>query len=59
MIGGQVVPLFKGSWVPGLIEYTPSLTEWMLVVLALSVTFLIYAVGEKVFDLGGSPRSAP
>ncbi len=58
VIGGQVVPLFKGSWVPGLIEYTPSLTEWLLVVLSLSVTLLIYAVGEKMFNLGGSPRSA-
>ena len=58
VIGGQVVPLFKGSWVPGLIEYTPSLSEWMLVVLSLSVTLVIYAVGEKIFNLGGSPRSA-
>ena len=58
VVSGQVVPLFKGSWVPGLIEYTPSLSEWMLVVLSLYVTLLIYAVGEKMFNLGGSPRSA-
>jgi molybdopterin-containing oxidoreductase family membrane subunit len=58
VVGGQVVPLFKGNWVPGLIEYTPSLTEWMLMLLALSVSLVIYAVGEKMFDLGGAPRTS-
>jgi Ni/Fe-hydrogenase subunit HybB-like protein len=55
VIGGQLVPLFKGSWVPGLIDYVPSLTEWMLVLLAVSVTFAMYAIGEKMFNLSAAP----
>ena len=55
VIGGQVVPLFKGSWVPGFVRYTPSLTEWMLLLLALSVAFAVYAFGEKRFDLSATP----
>jgi len=55
VIGGQVVPLFKGAWVPDLIAYTPSLTEWMLALLALSLTFGIYALGEKMLNLSAAP----
>lgn len=55
VIGGQLVPMFKGSWSPGLIDYTPSLTEWMIALLALSAALAIYAVGEKRFNLGASP----
>jgi molybdopterin-containing oxidoreductase family membrane subunit len=55
VIGGQLVPMFKGSWVPGLIDYTPSFTEWMLVLLAVSVTFALYAIGEKMFNLSAEP----
>jgi molybdopterin-containing oxidoreductase family membrane subunit len=55
MVGGQVVPLFKGSWAPHFVDYTPSLTEWMLVLLALSITFGIYAFGERLFNLGAQP----
>lgn len=55
VIGGQLVPLLKGSWVPGLIDYTPSLTEWMLALLALSATFVIYGIGEKMFNLSAAP----
>lgn len=57
LVNGQIVPLFKGSWVLGLIDYTPSVTEWMLALLALSMTFAIYAVGEKMFNLDGSPAT--
>ncbi|MCA1803913.1 MAG: polysulfide reductase NrfD [Xanthomonadaceae bacterium] len=30
IIGGQLVPLFKGAWAPALLSYSPSPTEWML-----------------------------
>ena len=56
--GGQSVPLFKGSWVPGFVEYAPSFTEWMLTLLAVSIAFAIYAVGEKLFDLSATPRQS-
>lgn len=58
VVGGQVVPLFKGAWVPQFIDYTPSLTEWMLALLALSLTFGIYALGEKMFNLGAAPEKS-
>jgi molybdopterin-containing oxidoreductase family membrane subunit len=57
VIAGQMVPLFKGSWVPGLISYTPSLTEWMVALLGLAVNFAIYAFGEKQMDLSANPAS--
>lgn len=55
VIAGQMVPLFKGSWVPGLIQYVPSLTEWMVALLGLALNFAIYTFGEKQFDLSASP----
>jgi molybdopterin-containing oxidoreductase family membrane subunit len=64
MVSGQRVPLFKGAWMPGLAEYTPSLAEWMITLAAFSLVFFIYAAGEKLFNLaatpeGGSRASAP
>lgn len=56
IVGGQLVPLFKGSWVGGLIEYTPSMTEWMLVVASIAVTVTFYAVGEKAMNLADQPK---
>lgn len=50
VIGGQMVPLFKGSWVPGFIDYLPSFAEWMLTLLSLSIAFGAWAAGEKCFD---------
>jgi molybdopterin-containing oxidoreductase family membrane subunit len=58
VIGGQLVPLLKGSWVRGLIDYTPSTTEWMLALMALSLTFLVYALGERRLNLSAAPGSA-
>jgi Ni/Fe-hydrogenase subunit HybB-like protein len=58
VIGGQLVPMFKGTWVHGLIQYTPSLTEWMLALLAVSITFLVYAIGERRLDLAAEPATA-
>lgn len=55
MIDGQRVPMFKGSWIPGLIEYTPSLTEWAITLAVFALVFLIYAVGEKLFNLADTP----
>ena len=56
LISGQVVPMFKGSWVlGGLIEYTPSLTEWMIIVLALGIVLAGWAFGEKSFNLAAEP----
>lgn len=56
VIGGQLAPLFKGTWVPDLIAYTPSLTEWMLTLLAFSIAFFGWALGERLFKLEATPQ---
>lgn len=58
VIGGQLVPLFRGVAHPGFAQYTPTLTEWMLVVLAASVTLFIYGAGAWLLRLGDSPTEA-
>lgn len=55
VVGGQVVPVFKGAWISDFIEYTPSLTEWLIVVLAVSLCLAIYAFGEKKLRLAETP----
>ena len=55
VIGGQVVPLFQGTWVPDLIAYTPSVTEWALTIMGWSLAFLLYVLGEKFFNLSAMP----
>lgn len=55
VIGGQLAPLFKGAWASGLAPYTPSLTEWMLTLLAVSLAFGLWAFGEKRLDLAARP----
>jgi Ni/Fe-hydrogenase subunit HybB-like protein len=56
IIGGQLMPLFKGSWVPGLINYTPSVTEWMLTVMAFGIVLAGWAFGEKSLNLAAAPK---
>jgi molybdopterin-containing oxidoreductase family membrane subunit len=56
VIGGQLVPLFKGSWVPGMISYSPSITEWMLTVMAFGIVLAGWAFGEKSFNLSDAPK---
>ena len=51
IIGGQLVPLFKGSWAPELLSYTPSLTEWMLLAMAIFLANVVNAWGERQFNL--------
>ena len=56
VVSGQVVPMFKGAWASGLAEYVPSLTEWMIAVLAFAIVFAFYGLGEKLFNLAANPR---
>lgn len=51
IIGGQLVPLFKGSWAPELLDYTPSFTEWMLLGMATFLANMLLAWGERQFNL--------
>lgn len=54
VIGGQMVPSFKGSWVHGLLEYVPSLTEWAVLATAVFLANVVNAAGEKKLALGAS-----
>jgi molybdopterin-containing oxidoreductase family membrane subunit len=57
IVSGQMVPVFKGTWVPGLIEYTPSLTEWMVTLIGISLVFVLYTLGERLLSLGDYPTA--
>lgn len=57
VVGGQLVPLFKGAWQADLISYTPSMTEIGIVVLAVSVGILLYAFGDKKLSLSATPSN--
>jgi molybdopterin-containing oxidoreductase family membrane subunit len=52
IIGGQLVPMFKGAWAPDLLSYMPSPTEWLLLLLAILVSNAINAFGELTLGLG-------
>lgn len=58
VIGGQIVPMFKGNWTSSLIAYTPSLTEWALTAFGFAIALGLYALGEKVFRLSDVPAAA-
>lgn len=53
VVGGQMVALLKGSWAHGLLQYTPSLTEWAVLAASVFLANVVNAVGEKRFALGG------
>lgn len=58
IIGGQLVPMFKGQWTNSLIAYTPSATEWAMLVLGFGIALAGYALGERLFRLHAVPASA-
>ncbi|MCS7268944.1 MAG: polysulfide reductase NrfD [Geminicoccaceae bacterium] len=47
MINGQLVPPFKGSWAPPLLEYAPSQLEWVLLFVGIFLANTIYAALES------------
>lgn len=56
VIGGQMVALFKGSWSHGLLNYTPSLTEWAVLASAVFLANVVNALGEKRLSLDGGAQ---
>ncbi|MGF1608695.1 MAG: NrfD/PsrC family molybdoenzyme membrane anchor subunit [Kiloniellales bacterium] len=46
IIGGQMVPLFKGSWAPDLLSYAPSLTEWVLLLVGIFLANTVFWFSE-------------
>ena len=59
VVGGQVVPLFKGTWERDLVAYVPSPTEWVLTVMGIALVFALYALGERLFNLSDMPQEEP
>ncbi|WIM06406.1 MAG: polysulfide reductase NrfD [Candidatus Nitricoxidivorans perseverans] len=55
VVGGQLIPMFKGAWFDDLTPYTPSMTEIGVVLLAISVGILLYAFGDKKLNLSDVP----
>jgi molybdopterin-containing oxidoreductase family membrane subunit len=55
VISGQLVPLFKGQSKPDLIAYAPSVTEWLVVALSVSVALLIYVAATMAYRLSELP----
>jgi len=55
VVGGQLVPMFKGAWYDDLLMYAPSMTEWGVVILAAAIGLLLYAFGEKKLNLADAP----
>ncbi len=58
VVGGQVIPLFKGTWAWDIAQYTPSAAEWSLTIMGAAMIFVLYVLGEKMFDLSDSPSDA-
>lgn len=54
VLGGQLVPLFKGSWAHGLLTYTPSFTEWAVLATAVFLANVVNALGERRLNLSAS-----
>jgi molybdopterin-containing oxidoreductase family membrane subunit len=50
--------MFKGQWTNSLIAYSPSATEWAMLVLGLGIALAGYALGERLFRLHAVPTSA-
>ena len=46
IIGGQMVPLFKGSWAPDLLSYAPSPTEWALLLVGVFLANVLFWFSE-------------
>lgn len=58
IIGGQLVPMFKGNWTNSLTPYVPSITEWALTLFGVAISLGLYALGEKLFNLSATPPAA-
>jgi Ni/Fe-hydrogenase subunit HybB-like protein len=58
VVGGQVIPLFKGTWEWDILSYTPSATEWSLTIMGSAMLFTLWVLGERLLNLSAMPPSA-
>lgn len=59
IIGGQLVPLFKGAWAPPLLSYLPSPTEWLMLLVAIFLSNTFNALGELTLGLDRDGQPSP
>ncbi len=52
IVGGQLVPLWKGSWIPALVEYSPNSVEWGMFLIGVFLAITVYAAGDRFFNTG-------
>jgi molybdopterin-containing oxidoreductase family membrane subunit len=59
ILGGQLVPMFKGAWAPALLSYVPSPTEWLMLLVAIFLSNTFNALGELFLGLSreGNPSA--
>jgi Ni/Fe-hydrogenase subunit HybB-like protein len=59
ILGGQLVPMFKGAWAPALLSYVPSPTEWLMLLVAIFLSNTFNALGELFLGLSseGDPSA--
>ncbi|ABM61149.1 NrfD/PsrC family molybdoenzyme membrane anchor subunit [Halorhodospira halophila] len=55
-IGGQMVPLLKGTWIPGFIEYSPNAVEWGIVLVGVFTALIFYGLGDRLLRSAGPDR---
>lgn len=59
LLAGNVAPM--GVQIEGraaFVSYVPSMYEWGIIVLALSVVLMIYSIGERAMNLSSMPEQA-
>lgn len=59
LLSGNVQPMgVQAEGAPEFIHYVPSIYEWGLILLVLSVVLTIYTLAERYLDLGAGPEEA-
>jgi molybdopterin-containing oxidoreductase family membrane subunit len=57
LLAGQSRPVGpKAEQFPEFVSYFPSIWEWLVLVFALAVMFLLYTLGEKYLKLTAAPE---
>ncbi|MHB1618424.1 MAG: NrfD/PsrC family molybdoenzyme membrane anchor subunit [Sulfuricella sp.] len=56
VVDGQMLPMFKDNWMNAVTPYTPSMTEWAIVVMSFAIVFAGWAFGERTLNLGATPQ---
>ncbi|MBA2881856.1 molybdopterin-containing oxidoreductase family membrane subunit [Desulfosalsimonas propionicica] len=59
LLSGNVQPMgVQAEGAPEFIHYVPSIYEWGIILLVLSIVLTIYTLAERYLDLGAAPEEA-